>query len=137
MTGRRKLTLDAFFDRITAELRYAAPSPRRRIRGDEGLLIWRKAGCKAGVIVAPSINGAYVFLRSSRVQIDSVTQAVAILEAIFAGEVIEVMAEGRLTGDAWLARADAPGLHINTYDRSKSSVEVPVFHRMTHHAWPD
>lgn len=40
MSRRRGLTLDAFFDRVEAVFRYEAPSPRRRIRGDDGRLIW-------------------------------------------------------------------------------------------------
>lgn len=71
---RRKLTLDAFFDRIADALRSHAPAPRRRVRGDEGLLIWRRRGTKAGVIVGPSVGGAFVFLGDARVQVEAVTR---------------------------------------------------------------
>lgn len=134
MSQRRKLTLEDFFSRIAASLRYHSPSPRLRVWGDNGLIVWRKRGLKAGVVVSPALGGAFVFLGRARVPVDAVTECIAILEAIFAGDIIEVKADGGST-DVWLARATAPGVHINRYDTG-SSVEVPVIRSMGFRAWP-
>ena len=134
MTARRKLTLEDFFGRISSEFKYRHPAWRLRISGDDGLLIWRRRGLKAGVVVSPSLKGAFVFLGHARVQVEAVTECVAILRAIFAGEIIEVQATGS-GGDIWMAHASAPGVHINRYDKGKS-VEVPVFTKMEFRSWP-
>ena len=84
-------------------LRYVAPAPRARIRETWGLIVWRKRGLKTGVVVSPELGGAFVFLGMGFVQIDSVEEAAAILEAIFSGEIVEVSAEGL---GVWLARSD-------------------------------
>lgn len=133
---RRKLTLDEFFDRITAALRYRAPAPRRRIRGDEGVLMWRRKGLRAGVLVGPSVGGAFVVLGRVSVQIDALPQAIALLEDIFAGEIVEVEATGVRNADLWMARADDPVRYVSMLDRSYSSAEVPVFESMRFRAWP-
>lgn len=135
MRPRRKLTLTEFFDRIDAGLRCDAPSSRRRIRGDDGLLIWRRDGVKAGVVVSPSLGGAYVFLQRARSAVTTDGEAVRVLKAIFAGEVIEVRAEGPRDSAVWLARADAPSAHIQTLNRSWSAADVPVFTSMAFQGW--
>lgn len=134
MTVRKKIALQDFFERISSEFLYQRPKARLRINGDDGLLIWRRNGLKTGVVVSPSLKGAFVFLGHARVQVEAVTECVAILKAIFAGDIIEVTATGR-DADIWMAHASAPGAHINKYDRSKS-VEVPVFARMDFRSWP-
>lgn len=134
---RRKLALDAFFDRIAEAFGDRPPVPRRRVRGDEGLLVWRRRGTKAGVIVGPSVGGAFVFLGDARVQVEAVTEAVAVLEAVFVGEVIAVEADGPQGGGTWLARADAPAADIGRrYDRDLRRADVPVFTAMAFRAWP-
>lgn len=135
--ARRKLTLDDFLDRIAEALRRQSPAPRRRVRGDEGLLIWRRRGVKAGVIVGPSVGGAFVFLGEARVAVEAVTEAVSVLEAVFAGEVIAVDADGPQGGGTWLARADAPAADIGRrYDRALRAADVPVFTAMRFSVWP-
>lgn len=134
MAQRRKLTLEDFFGRIAAKFRYQHTSPRLKIWGENGLLIWRKNGMKTGVVVSPALEGAFVFLGYARVQVDSVTECVAILEGIFSGEVIAVHADGDYS-DVWMARATAPGVHINRFNTG-TSVEVPVIKSMRFWAWP-
>lgn len=59
------------------------------------------------------------------------------LEAVFAGEVIAVDADGPQGGGTWLARADAPAADIGRrYDRELRRADVPVFTAMTFRAWP-
>lgn len=135
MKPRRKLTLAEFFDRVEAALRYDAPTPRRRVRGDDGLLIWRRPGVKAGVIVGPSHGGAYVFLQRAQATVATDGEAVRLLKAIFAGEVIEVEASGPRESALWLAWADAPAAHIHSFDRSWRAADVPVFTSLAVQGW--
>ena len=133
---RRKLSLDEFFDRITAAVRYRAPAPRRRIRGDEGVLMWRRKGLRAGVLIGPSVGGAFVVLGRVSVQIDALPQAIALLKDIFDGEIVEVEGRGVREADIWMARADAPAQYVSTLDHAKYSADVPVFTSFKFRAWP-
>lgn len=131
MTRRRRLSLDVFFAKIVERLRYVAPAPRARIRETWGLIVWRKRGLKTGVVVSPELGGAFVFLGMGMVQIDSVEEAAAILEAIFSGEVVEVSAEGL---GVWLARSDFLAARINRMDKGRG-VDVPVIGEFVVRAW--
>ena len=135
MSVRRKLTAGEFLERIASEFKYQSPLPRLKVFGDEGLLIWRDKGVKTGVVIGPSVGGAFVFLRRARVRVEAVTEAVGIFEDVFRGEIVEIQAFGPGGGDIWLAHVNAPAVHVSRFDRSKG-VEVPVFTRMAFGPWP-
>jgi len=91
---------------------------------------------KAGVIAGESVGGAFVFLQKARVRVGSVSRTVALLDEIFAGEIVQVEARGPRETSVWLGRADSPAAPIVAFDRSRHHADVPVFTEMTFVSWP-